>query len=800
MLKLVRSHRFPLLLASLICACLALLFVLTLYLESGIAQTNVYRINRKSQWEEWRFPAGLLDLRADGAIAPVQFKQRHNAALNTVDFTHELVGGKEVTGGVHRDKVGSNLGSRSNIIDGDPDTFWKPDPDDDLENWWIELDLGRATLVTEIRLVFPDQEGARPFQEFRVFGSEGRRVTSRENVYSFYLIGGTTQPINQTEVVYNVEALVNESDRTIADPDARTAVSRADSSYDLLQYIRFIADAPTPDAALAEIEVYTPGENVALGTLARFGTVTENDNRGAPTNMTDGDINTDWGARQERQQLGVSWEWDLGGLFWVDRIIMRASDFKIRTTTYGSAIPLIRTHSLLVSDGSSTLTGAIDYDILFEGSRAAYLGPLSGFPGQVSYRFPSRPIRHIKADWQRGGETQSGWIGEAVVLPTGYVAQVDMVSGFIDLGQIAGDQRPKVIKSINWDADLPPGAFIQARTRTGVELQDSTLYFRKDGTQVTQKQYEGMITALRGPTETYTVAGDDWSEWSNFYKAPGTASLSPSPRRFVQVMLILGSDQPTTAPVLHSFSIEYNNAFLTGITGVIEPRTALPGVDTTFTYLLKPRFATRDPGFDQLLVKTPSLATAEGLSLKIDGLEREPKAVQATADSLIVQLPLTVRRQEVELSFRSTPIRNATPVNAFVGRAQQPQLWQPVDPDERFTTTVFLPTVPGSERLISNLSVSPVITPNGDGVGDLAEIRFAVLKVEESAQVRIYTLNGELVQELQAQPQASQSFLYTWSGDDRSGNRVSPGTYLCQITLKAQIREETLNRTISVVY
>ena len=92
MLKLVRSYRFPLLLVSLTCVCLAIIFVLTLHLKSGIAQTNVYRINRKTQWEEWRFPAGLLDLRADGAISPVQFKQRHNAALNAVDFTHVEIG------------------------------------------------------------------------------------------------------------------------------------------------------------------------------------------------------------------------------------------------------------------------------------------------------------------------------------------------------------------------------------------------------------------------------------------------------------------------------------------------------------------------------------------------------------------------------------------------------------------------------------------------------------------------------------------------------------------------------------
>ena len=59
------------------------------------------------------------------------------------------------------------------------------------------------------------------------------------------------------------------------------------------------------------------------------------------------------------------------------------------------------------------------------------------------------------------------------MFPVGHVAQVEMNSDFIDLGDIAGDSRAKVIKTLNWNADLPPGARIQARTRSGNELKEN---------------------------------------------------------------------------------------------------------------------------------------------------------------------------------------------------------------------------------------------------------------------------------------------------------------------------------------
>ena len=45
-------------------------------------------------------------------------------------------------GGIHG--VGSNPTRAGNLIDGDRTTYWSPDPSALLEDWWIEIDLGRA--------------------------------------------------------------------------------------------------------------------------------------------------------------------------------------------------------------------------------------------------------------------------------------------------------------------------------------------------------------------------------------------------------------------------------------------------------------------------------------------------------------------------------------------------------------------------------------------------------------------------------------------------------------------------------
>lgn len=702
-------------------------------------------------------------------------------------------------GGVR--KVGSNAANGRNIIDGNLDTFWKPVPDDSLKDWWIEIDLGRLVPVTRIRLLFPDQEGARPFREFRVFGSDGYRVSAiGEDIFSFDLIGGTTSWNEQAMVEYQVRPTGDETTLVFGDTTAFSRTEGSDpltTSYLPLQYLRIRADSKSPDAALAEVEVYTLGENISLGTFARGGSIVEPTGRGSA--MVDGDANTGWvmtvntkGGLYDR----IVWEWDLGTLFWIDRIAMIASQSPIAYDVRG-----IFGHQLLTSDGRRALGGAIDYDHLFD------LDLQYSLSQRISYLFFSpRPIRYLSSIWTQeiapgSNQLSSGNIAEIAIFPVGYVAQVELTSGYIDLGAIAGDQRPKVIHVLNWEADLPPGARVQAHTRSGNTLRERTLYFHRDGTEITEAKWNSLTKALRGETRTITEVGEDWSEWSSPHQLAGEKFRSPSPRRYVQVKLLLSSDRPTTAPTLHSFSLIYTNAFLAGVKGEIQPRIVLPGIPQTFSYRIIPQFKAGDSGFNRILLETPSLADADSLSFRIAGREVEPTALRISPDSLVVDLPQIVRQNEVEVKVHLSITQNGYPFKASVGHTQQPELWQSVDPAERFATTIFFSAVPETRRFIANFSIHPrLLTPNGDGVGEEAEIRFSILKVEQPALVRIYALDGGLIQELARQHGSNQVSLYTWSGRDQSGVLVSPGIYLCQISLETQVGKETLTRTISVAY
>jgi hypothetical protein len=758
---------------------------LLLVLLAGTEATgqNTYTVNQKSQWEEWKFPKGAVELRADGSIAPVRFEQPFNAAPSAPRFVHKLKQQGEVQGGVWR--VGSNTAAARNVIDGDPATFWQPAQADPLDKWWLEIDLGRAVAVKEVRLHFPDQEGARPLRGFRVFGSDGKLQSDTEDIFSFEFIGGTTKWNDQTLVSYPVA--FGERTKAVLSLGEAKAGEDTSTAFAPLQYVRIIADTQSPDAALAEVEVISFGENIAPGTFERGGFIDDR-GKGRAGGMVDGDVNTFWeelsatgGSTVERTQFN----WDLGAVYWVNRVVFAA--FQLHTTWYP---PRILGHRLLGSDGSLKPSGDLDFDLLFD-----FPDPQTWTnPEPLTYRFS--PYRRLRNLFMLFGEASSGAIAEAFVFPVGYVAQVELTSGYIEVSS-----RPKVLQTLNWEENLPPGSRVQAQTRSGNTLVERSIYHHKNGTEVTKEKYDSLIKALKGPIDQVIEPGDDWSGWSNVYEFSGQSFLSPSPRRYVQFRVRLSSDRPETAPELKSLSLVYTDAFLTGATGEIFPKEARTGVRQGFSYHLYPRFNSGDPGFNRILVETPSQVAPDSLAVWVGGALVRPASLHIAPDSLVVELPQPVRQDSVVIDFRASPLVNPYLVEVSVGRTQQPELWQRADPTGRFATTVFLPEAVGATRLIADPPPQGLVfTPNNDGIGDQAQIRFSVLKVEVAPRVRVYRLDGRLVQELEGRRDPDQSWSFGWSGRDQGGELVPPGVYLYRIEIDAQAGGESLARTVSVVY
>ncbi len=759
------------------------LSLLTLVLPASVTHAqDVFEVNTKAQWETWIYPLGTLDLRPDGSIKPVRFEQPFNAAPSSPLFTHKLKKADAQRGGVW--KVGSNAADADLIIDDDIATYWKPNPDDPLNAWWIEIDLGRMVAVKEVRLHFPDQEGARPLRALRVFGSDGKFQSITDDVFLFNLIGGTTKRNEATLLSYPVA--FGEATKRVLSFGQPAEDADASTTFAPTQYIRIIADVKSDDAALAEVEVIAFGQNIAQGTAARGGIIDDQGKERAPA-MIDGNVNTFWEELNwsETGQFIAQWRWDLGAVFWINRVIFVAFQ---ETTTWGR--PRILRHRLLGSAGELKPSGDIDFDILFD-------FPAPGDwnnPEPITYLMhPYRPLRYLEMIF---GGSSSGAMAEAVVVPTGYVAEVELRSDFLKI-----DDRPKVFRTLEWDADLPPGTQILAQTRSGSGLEEGNTYYHRKGHEVTEDEYNALKKRWKGDIVPYIRPTEDWSGWSNTYLFSGQEFLSPSPRRYVQFRVLLKSDSPDAAPTLKGLRLNYTDSFLNGALGQVSPNEAQVGQPENFTYVLQPDFKSGDKGFNRLRLNTPSQAPAESVVIRVAGAEVEPTSLELMPDSLVAKLPQVVRRQAVEIDLQVNVFANPYLFNAFVGHTDELEFWQQVDPADRAATTVFLPEIPASTSLLDKVAIAPrVLTPNGDGIGDYAEIRFAVLKTDAPITVAIYALDGRPVGSLTGGRRTDGFLVYTWNGEDDQGRRVPPGIYVCRIQVDAQAAVQNSAQIINVAY
>ncbi len=764
----------------------------------GQSERRIFSVDTQSQWREWKFPTGILEFNRDGSFSLRQYEDEIDAVADAQQFTHVGAKDAELRGGIW--KVGSTApGTKAtNVLRSAG--WWKPDPNAPIEDWLIEVNLGRLVAVHTLRLTFPDTVGARPLGDFRIFVSRGMRELTGQNVFAYHVLGGTNDRFNTRRVLeFKLEELRNLTDVVVETGD--TAVEVADPEpFQQMQYIRIRADSKNEDAAIQQIEALAFGENVSLGAIERGGNMLELTGRGG--DMVDGDINTSWQNVINKEGVRLEWILDLGARFWVRRIYMLGAEHRVNRVG-----DMQVDHELNISDQTSKVEPKdLDLELLTKLDTTEE----PGGQNDLQYFLPTPvAMRYLSARYEGG---RNGDMAELVVVPTGHVAGAQLESDFIDLGKIAGDGRVKQITAINWDAVEPEGTQVRVRTRTGFKLTEQVEYYKKDGTLLENKQqYDDTNQFLRGRTDTSLVAGDDWSVWSVDYLESGIF-LSPSPRRFLQVQLILDSETPTTAPVINNLQVEYIEALLEGVEGEVGPRVAEPGMPQLFTYRLWGDFGGGGK-FDRLLLLLPSKPDPDRISVRKRGEVVEAGIrVSDLGDSLIVDLPTPVEstRDTIEVDMEVQIARNPTIFTAFVGRSTEPDLWQDVVPRalpagcskcNQRSTQVFFPAVPKPDDLVRNLTISPRIgTPNGDGVGEQVEFRFLVLNVNVEPEVRVYSLDGRLVAELEGGAGGKGDHLFTWSGRDMAGNMLPPGIYLSRITLGTQVKDHHISRTVGLAY
>ena len=720
-------------------------YVLTALFICGSSRAEEVRFDTPAEWAIWEVPVDIVQFADDGSLELRKFRKEINATLDAHLFTQPTQTRGEVTGGIWQ--AGSNPTAARRIMDGNQETVWRPSQADDLVDWVVTIDLGRPVLAERIRLVFPDRVGARPWRQFSVFTANGARIQATDDVFKFDQAFQTTQP-NQAQVV-DIE-LVGERDVTRVIDENLGLDPAALNTFRMVRFVRVRADEKSADAALAEVEVIAAGDNISLGVLARGGSFDNGLLAREPQNMFDGITDT-YGniftvqSKGGWRESGVWWSVDLGALFWLDEAFIYwqnrgegLSSFLFEGLQAGSG------YQILFSDGRRTIAGDIDYTpLIFEPRPVGAEWNLR----HHRYAFAPRKIRYLF--WH--SLTDTGWFShpmELMLFSPGYPAQVVLLSDFIDLGQLAGDGRAKAIKHLRWEATMPNQTRLQVRSRSGNTLQEFYTFYDKKGEEVTETRYSSLPKVIRGPIDTMVVVGADWGPWSNFYQFSGEAFKSETPRRFIQLELILSTEDPAVAPVLHALALDFEDALVSQAAGQVTPRYVAPNEATRFTYVLRTSATEGDTGFDRLRFSTPSAVDAADVRLSIGGVKREASRVRVAGDSLLfVDLPETVQTDSVAVEFTTKVLHNATVFAADLGQEARPDLWQSVEAAERRANLVFLPDLPGSERLIGDLQVAPpVFSPNGDGINDHVQIRFALFKaVDASPSVRIFDLAGREV-------------------------------------------------------
>ena len=677
--------------------------------------------------------------------------------------------------------------------------------------WWFVVDLGRLVNAKKIILKFVDEEIGDPFLQFDVLASQGNKPkgNQRSLLPEFSTLLRTLRP-NKDQRIFEidirqpggrsavsaerpedsgegwrrpiesvqgddfegtgirfVQVVVTGSDfdrgRELSLPDYEALpvaeqgvidyfknlsggreILVEQSVYERLEDERrgAIRYYRKERPRLAELEVLSEGDELLSGMLVRggFGTATQS---ASISNLIDGEIEskvqfiTVFGKGSLKSPEGGIF-FDLGAFYWIDA-------FRV---AYGGGA--FRAYHLDFSDGSLEADGSLKWLVAVDRDSGVWAASSTGlgfgtYEGNDFTRVNARFFRLMWKQYEAGGGFGggSGQPAEIQLYGRGFHPKVTLTSDLVRLG----DSRN--LLSIEWDADTPPGASVVLQTRTGNELDEVLRYFKNDGVEVSEAEYNKLLSIFRGDTIGKEVAGAGWSDWSQPYEvASGSPITSPSPREFLEIRAVLLSDEPDVSATLRAIRLNFTNPVAQGLAGEVAPfQVETLGEEQRFSFYVRPDFARQDPGFDQLLLVAPAdmklhfeglyggdeaaLAVATA-GMEIAGVEVVPTA----GDSLRLVFPTVGPDSDLaalRLDFTPALFSNGAVLHASLQNSVSAAGgWQRVDPGEVISavisnTTTLVGTVKRG-ALMQEVAVEPaVFSPNDDGINDEASFRFKVV-------------------------------------------------------------------------
>ena len=846
--------------------------------QGYVLQDNTLVVGRKEHWESWTFPKGALEVSEEGGVRPIFVRKHINAVLDAAAFIHPLdkrfleefpfwepsegwVGMSRnvpiAAGGIK--DAGSNREDASNIIDGEPDSFWQPNMKDPVEDWWVEIDLGRLISATKIVIRFVEEEIGDPFAGFRVLTSRGAEAyweshavgwrqtfRTRERDRGTRIFEIVPEPESPSEfegqgdeIQYvRIQAMdLEDRGKEVTREEYTALAPELRGAKEYYKRTRFGEERPISEEAyqalsldqrgriryyrrhlprLAEVEVWTLGDNIALDTRSRGGFIES--------------LGVDWGLFHHNildgsyLTVGVLYEYerkqgvfiDLGATFWVDTVHIIASDEE-----WYSHIP---NYQIEGSDGTLGPGGDILWNVLTSESRLS-LDSNVDLKTRQGYRLRRTEdvldlcrTRFLRLQFFPSWRGVPVHLRELEVYGEGYVSDVTLESPRIRLGM-------KGLSSIHWEGESPPDTKLEIRTRTGNTLKEEKHYYDRNKRELTAREWARLPSLFKEPEEIRYVPGDDWSVWSHPYNRPGEFIASPSPRKYLQIQVGLLSEDPNQYASIHSLSIGYFTPLVQQVVGEIHPfRISRPGVSQLFSLFLEFDFLPSNLGFDGVLIRCPYKADMQFVGINVgreeDFLRRTQEAlslgdlsVVARSDSLWIRFPeriKPVQRDVMEIRFEATLFLTGVPFDVFLFNAEMPGSPQRVDTGDALSSVdsqTMRVMVPVDRRVIGDVSVSPnPFTPNGDGINDQASIQFSIFNadVSRAVNIQVFDLGGDVVRGLSdRRGDISGRHTISWDGREDSGRMVSPGIYLVRISVDAEsdtALDTRMCRPVCVVY
>ena len=363
--------------------------------------------------------------------------------------------------------------------------------------------------------------------------------------------------------------------------------------------------------------------------------------------------------------------------------------------------------------------------------------------------------------------------------------------------------------------DLP----VTVQTRTGPDASPQ-LYYRYTGVggdreQVSAAEYTRLDSIEQGPI----LRNPDWSSWETVTDG---RVRSPSNNPFIQFRLQISG--PGT--VIRRLAIEYlNPPIADGLDAEIAPVVVEAGQQTDFVVSLQTHIRVwrtdgsllpnADTGFQSLRIQTTARIDAIDRVL-VDDREVEFTATYDPIEGTEIRLRRTILQDGtfIQIFLRGAVFRDATrfDVQASDRRLVEGELLtvhqsareEDVDPlSLGGSLVVRIASEEGRLPLLQSVSPSsPIISPNGDGINDRFELRYALLKLTDAAPsyLNIYALDGRLVRQIEGGLQLNGDQIYRWDGFDAQGDRLTPGLYIYRLSIHTDEGVVQENGVIGVAY